>query len=96
MGGLPRRLLGERAMARRKRAIKRGGQRPLRRVGEVGGAQGDDRRVGGGQGGGEPVERAALAAAGRGEQADREGGRGVGPAQQVGEPFEQFLCLRRE
>ncbi len=96
-GAFLRRLLRQLAMARRQRAIERGGERALGFGGEVAGLERDNRRrARRAEPVGEPVQGAGLAGAGRREQADREGRGRVGPAQQVEQALEQRAGLRRE
>jgi hypothetical protein len=97
MGAFMRSLLSQGGMAQGKRTIERHGQGAFRLGGEVAGAQRNrDGRAGGRDFTRQPVERAGLAGAGRGEQAEGEGRRRVRAAQKLGQAFLHSLRLGRE
>ena len=97
MGAFVGGLIGEGAEIWGQGAEKGGGQSAFRLGGQIDGFQrGDGRPVRRGEACPQPVEGAALAAAGLGEQADGEGRGRVGTAQQFGKADQQRGGLRRE
>ena len=98
MGAFVGGLIGEGAKIWGQGAENRGGQSALGLGGQIDGFQRDDGRRGQafGKSRRQPVKGAALAAAGRSEQADGEGRGRVGAAQQFGKAFEKRRGLRRQ